>query len=50
MIKHLSKNRFIPKWNAAKFLNISAMDVIICASPKIDIVHSDMKKFIAHIN
>ncbi len=51
MIKHLSKNRLIPKGNAAKFVNISAIDVILGPSRKIYIVHSDMKDVvIAHIN
>lgn len=39
------------KRKAAKFVNTSAMDVILGPSPKIYIVYSDMKDVvIAHIN
>lgn len=49
--KTFVKNRLIPKWNAAKFVNSSAMDVILGPSPNIYIEHSDMKDLvIAHIN
>lgn len=44
--KHINSQR-----KCHKFVNISAIDVILGPSPKIYIVHSDMKDVvIAHIN